>query len=100
MNVFQSALSNDNVYQEALLNALIYKDDVAIGRSYLLPSAQFEAQSLLDRQSNSGAMVPKIQPPYNSVRSYDMRLSLLYLMWLFFHVIRQLKLMPDLLWRA
>lgn len=76
MNVFQSALSNDNVYQEALLNALIYKDDVAIGRSYLLPSAQFEAQSLLDRQSNSGAMVPKIQPPYNSVRSYDMRLSL------------------------
>ncbi|WP_298628184.1 TolC family outer membrane protein [uncultured Legionella sp.] len=76
MNVFQNALSNDNVYQEALLNASVYKENVAISRSYLLPNAQLEAQPLLDRQSNSGAMVPQIQPPYNSVRSYDMRLSL------------------------
>lgn len=76
MNVFQHALSNDNLYQQAVLNALSHKEDIAIRRSYLLPNAQFDAQPLLAQQSNSGAIVPEIEPPNNTYRSYDMRLSL------------------------
>lgn len=76
MHVFQHALRNDNLYQQAVLKALSHREDVAINRAYLLPNAQFEAQPLLDQQSNSGAVVPEIEPPNNTVRSYEMRLSL------------------------
>ena len=76
MNVFQQALSNDNVYQQAVLRALSHKEDVAISRAYLLPNAQFDAQPQLSQQSNSGAIVPEIEPANNTYRNYDMRLSL------------------------
>ena len=76
MNVFQQALENDTVYQQAVLQTLSHKDDIAISRAYLLPNAQFNTQPSLSGQTNSGAIVPEIQPPRNTFRDYEMNLSL------------------------
>ncbi|MDR3443565.1 MAG: TolC family outer membrane protein [Legionella sp.] len=76
MNIFQQALDNDNIYQQAVLETLSQKEDVAISRAYLLPNAQLNTQPLVSGQSNSGAIVPEIQPPRNTFRSYEMNLSL------------------------
>jgi outer membrane protein len=69
-------LSNDNLYQEAVLRALSHKEDIAISRAYLLPNAELNAQPVVDQQANYGAIVPLIEPPKNALRSYEMKLSL------------------------
>ncbi|MBN9230073.1 MAG: TolC family outer membrane protein [Legionella sp.] len=76
IEAFRQALQHDNIYQEAILNSLAQNEDVAINRASLLPIAQFDAQPLLDQASNSGVIVPNTLPPNNSIRSYEMRLSL------------------------
>ncbi|MCA0402949.1 MAG: TolC family outer membrane protein [Proteobacteria bacterium] len=76
ITIYRQALENDATYKQAELETFAENTDIAINRAYLLPHAQFEAQPLMDRQNNSGAIVPDIQPAFNNLRSYDMRLSL------------------------
>lgn len=76
IDVFQHALDNDSVYQQAIERASLHHDDVLISKAYLLPRAQLNTQPLISGQSNSGAIVPMIQPPQNTLRSNQINLSL------------------------
>ncbi|WP_058535784.1 TolC family outer membrane protein [Legionella saoudiensis] len=76
MGVFREALAHDNVYQEALLKTLAYREDIAISRADLLLNAHLELQPSADKQYSYGAIVPEIEPPRNTFRSYEMRLSI------------------------
>ncbi|MFJ1268313.1 TolC family outer membrane protein [Legionella lytica] len=76
MSVFQQALTHDNIYQEAILRTLSNKEDIAISRADLLLNANLELQPSADKQYSYGAIVPEIQPPRNTLRSYEMRLSI------------------------
>jgi outer membrane protein len=76
MKIYRQALQTDNVYQQALLQALADNEDVAINKSYLLPNAAFDAQPLVAQQANYGAIVPEIEPLNNTYHNYEMRLSL------------------------
>lgn len=76
ISVFHHALENDSVYQQAIQQASLHHEEVAISKAYLLPRAQLNTQPLISGQNNSGAIVPMIQPPQNTLRSNQINLSL------------------------